>query len=75
VGRKEGDISAVIFGSGFICEGGGGTWTQDPCLDLQDRWPHTLDVAHIDGERLFFTQPTQLTAVYIDADEEALGLT
>jgi hypothetical protein len=64
----------MILGGGFLWEGGVGTTTQYPCPENQDKWAHTLDGADIDGERLFSTQPTQPTVVYVDDDEEALGL-
>jgi hypothetical protein len=32
-----------------------------------------LHGADIDGERLFFTQPTQPTTVFVDTDKEAFG--
>jgi hypothetical protein len=62
----------MICDGGFVCEGGVGTATQDPGLETQDQWAHTLDGADVDGERLFSTQPTYPIAICVDADEEAL---
>jgi hypothetical protein len=56
---KRDDIAAMIYGGGFVREGGVGTKMHDPFSEMQDQWTNLLDEANINGERLFVTQPTQ----------------
>jgi hypothetical protein len=64
----------MIYGGGFVCEGGVGTKMHDPFSEMQDQWTHLLDEANINGERLFVTQPThQSTVICVDADEAPTG--
>jgi hypothetical protein len=64
MGCNENDIHAMIFGGGFVGEGGVGTGTQD-------QWAQTHDGVDIEAERMLSTQPTQATTVYVDPDDEA----